>query len=161
MKIVILAMLLTTFTFANTYKYRLFENTINEYTPFTINIVTVGEFKKGAEVMRVYLDKEIPISYPIQMFNWEGASLHKNFKFKWSNDNTLTISSKRRSSFRASVKSIYMNPWGDTSINPEDEYALYFDNGIRLNSKETLNDTQFRIENITAEESTLWGILKQ
>jgi len=160
MKIILLSFIFSTMAFSNTYKYRLFEDTINRYTPYTVSIVTVGEFKKGAEVMRIYLDKEIPISYPIMFFDWKGKSLKDNFKFKWNSDDTLTIYSKRRSSFKSLLTTADMNSWGDTSINPTDEYSVYFPEGITLNKDQTINGVQFRIENETVEESALWGILK-
>jgi hypothetical protein len=139
---------------ADTVSYRLYEDSIDQFTPFVLSIEVEGSFKAGAKIKSVVL-KEVLRSGTTKLFD-----LKDELNLKWNSDNTLVMTAKD-TLFKAVVKTEISNGYGDTSINPDDEYSLYFDKEIVLNEKGSMDDTRFEIANQTVEESCLWGILKK
>ncbi len=161
-KFIALILCLTSATvFADTFHYRLYEDSVEEFTPIVVSIEMNGAFKKGAVVKSVMI-KEVYNGKTTLLFSFTGKSLQNSFDFSWNANNTLVVKSKA-GIFKAKVKEEISYPWGDTIINPTDKYSFYTETAIILNEKGTLNEEEgrFEIGNITMEEACMFGVLRK
>lgn len=145
-------------TYAANFTFRFFEDSLNEFTPHTLTIEMDGAWKRGSKVKRVVI-REVLRTRTTDLFVLSGRSLSQNLKFRWDG-NTLVLK-HANGVLRSVVTAPVSNGWGDTDINPTDEYSIWIDGELRLNQSGTEGETRFEIANQTAEESCMWGILKK
>lgn len=142
-------------SFAETVTYRLYEDSVKQFTPYTLSMEFSGDFKKGSELKTVVLRDGKTV-----LFNFDSRLVKKLFTVSWKADGSLGLLVSDIE-FKAAVKKEVPNGWGDTSINPTDKYSLWLDSELLLSKEGTLNNVQFEISNQTVEEACLWGILKK
>lgn len=158
--ILLFLVVFSSISFADVFQYRLYENSLKQFTPFVLEIQMDGAFKPGSKIEKVQLlVKTVDRLAPL--FVWENTILAESIKFLWNMEGNLEIFGLSENTFKSIVHSEVANPWGDTSINPNDDYSVYTDLRIELSETETLNDMEFVIANETVEESCLWGVLKK
>lgn len=145
-------------SFAASFTYRLYEDSIREFTPHTVTIELSGAFKKGSAVKSLVI-KEVLRNKTTVLFSLSGKALHNAIKFRWVG-NQLALSGTG-DIFNAVVTEPVSNGWGDTDIAPGDDYSVYTDGEILLTPAGTVGETRFEIANQTVEESCMWGILKK
>lgn len=157
--VLVLMSLFSLSSFAETVRYALYEDSVGRYTPFVLTMELDGVFNSGSKVQRVTLTEES--TKPSQvLFHWEGQQLNSVFQFKWVGKKKLQITAKDEQLFKSSVVKRYNNPWGDTSVNPQDDYSFYVDGALILTEQGSLGNNRFEILNQSVEESCLWGLLK-
>lgn len=149
---------------AVTTSFRLYETSLQEFTPYVLRIHTAGPYARGAQVVGLELEAtEEPPTPPVTLFSFTGTRFATYVSYSWTADGELSI--EGRQEFKASVTEEYPNPWGDTSINPDDEYSLepvVLHEGMRqlLDAGEMDDprwEDQLAIPNQTVEEMCLWG----
>lgn len=145
---------------AEILKFRLYEDSIEEFTPYVLTVETEGVFGPGAKLSKMSLDLIEP-GLSMTLFQWNQRQLGQMFKATWNQKGSLVLKINKSIKFRAVAKTEILNPWGDTSINPKDSYSVYIDNELILSRNGAENDVRFEITNSTVEESCLWGILKK
>ncbi len=158
----LLVFLFSASAFADNFKFRLYEDSIKQFTPYVLSIDFSGKFETGSVPLNVTLTLE-KSNQSVVLFKWDSKTIDKVFKFKWVGKNTLSINQVSDGLiFKSLVKKEIPNGWGDTSINPNDEYTVWIDDpGILLTPEGTLNNVLFNISNQTVEETCLWGLLKK
>lgn len=142
-------------SFAETLTFRLFEDSVDEFTPFTLSMEFDGEFKKGSVLKSVVLKDGKTV-----LFSFDAKTSKKIFDLSWKANGSLGIIANHVE-FKSVVKKEVSNGWGDTSINPTDKYTIWLDSELLINREGTLNGVRFEIANQTVEETCLWGILKK
>lgn len=158
--IFIWTLLLSLSASADVFSYRLYEDSVDEFTPFILSIEMDGPFRKGAKVTSVTLTEELKgVSTPL--FSWDQETAQEVFNFAWRDNGILSMSEGPGQTFKSVVTSEVSNPWGDTSINPEDDYSFYTDGEMLLDRNGVTNSVQFEIANQSAEESCLWGLIQK
>lgn len=151
--------LISTNTFAASFTYRFYEDSVREFTPHTLTIELSGDFTKNSVVKRVVI-KEVLRTKTTILFDFRGKKLQDAMEFRWIG-NTLAVKGTG-SLFKAAVKESVSNGWGDTDINSTDEYSIYTDEEILLTPMGAKDpDIRFEIVNDTVEELCMWGILKR
>ncbi|MEI2637764.1 MAG: hypothetical protein V9F03_02010 [Microthrixaceae bacterium] len=156
----ILGMMTSLAANAEVFRYRFFEDSVNEYTPYVLNIDLTGDFNSSSKVKKVILTMLQKNGPEVILFKWD-QNLNSVFKFQWKSNNQLVIKQSNSAvSFKPVVKSKISNPWGDTGINPEEKYSFSTSNLV-LNLSGSLGDERVEISNDTQEEGCLWGVLKR
>jgi hypothetical protein len=162
MKSLILVIIFSLFSFsanADVFRYQLYEDSLGEFTPFVLSIEMDGKFDPSSKVKKIGLSMIRPNTKLIPLFQWN-KNLNDVFKFKWVGKKLSIKINRADALFKAVVSDEISNPWGDTSINPDDQYA-FGTKELILDENGSLGDEYFYIENMTSEESCLWGILKR
>jgi hypothetical protein len=156
-KFLMLLVLFSFNVFAETFTYRIYEDSVSQFTPFKLSIEMDGPFKSGSKIKSAVLTELVGKKSRV-LFNFDHKMVNKVFKFTWNKDNTLIIASTRQS-FKSPVTKELANDWGDTTINSHDKYSVYLEPSIVLDQNGTVNKAQFEISNETVEEACLFGIL--
>lgn len=143
---------------AAVYSYRLFEDSIHEYTPFVLNIELDDQFAYGAKVTKVTLVERLKTGTTV-LFVWNKELLNRVFKFSWKGNALVMDDREKAPEFKSVVKKSVSNPWGDTDINSHDKYSLYLDKPIVLTASGASKGVRFEILNQTVEEACLFGVL--
>lgn len=160
-KFALFLLVITLYSFnsiAASFTYRLFEDSVDEFTPHTVTIELDGAFKKGSRVKSLVI-KEVLRDKTTVLFDLRGRTLSDAIKFKWIG-NQLSLTGTG-AIFKAAVTEPVSNGWGDTDIAPGDDYSVYTDGAILLTPAGTIGETRFEIPNQTVEETCMWGILKR
>lgn len=144
---------------ADVFQYRLYESSVGEFTPFVLSIEMDGPFRSGSEIKKVALRGEYS-DESILLFSWSEKAVGKIFNYSWNSDNTLNLNAVANYTFKSRVKKTIPNRWGDTDINPSDDYAVWIEDMV-LDRNGSQGDTRFEIANSTVEEACLWGQLKK
>lgn len=157
--LVISSLLLSLSASAEVFEYRLYEDSVGEVTPYVLSIEMDGPFRKGSGIQKITLRGEYG-DQSILLFSWSEEDVSKLFNSSWNSDNTLNLTASANYTFKSLVTKTLSNPWGDTDINPTDDYAVWIEDMV-LDKDGSRGDTRFEIANSTVEEACLWGILKK
>lgn len=142
-------------TFAASFTYRLYEDSVERFTPYTVTIELSGDFKQGSKLKRVTVSEG-----PMALFDLKDRTIRRGaIKYRWDGDVLVLL--EGTSNFEAAVRAPVINGWGDTDINPDDKYSFYAEGELRLTPAGTIGETRFEIPNQSAGEMCMWGILKK
>ena len=141
---VLLFVVLVSNAFAKVYSFRLFETSVDQLEPFKVVIVTGFSPSDVRRILVVEMEKGLVLF----------DALDKNLKISRDEEGKTVIETIQ---VVHPVNTFSPNPWGDTSVDPKEEYNLTL--SLRIIDGEIFSGS-FDVANMSQEEMCMWGELQ-